>query len=193
ESYRYGPPNLNSLACRRAGTCIVDGGVYHSSGSAHETVKDLVSIDVKSHDATRAVDSDRDGSLNRARACARNIEGREGASGSTQKAVTYSIAVHIESRDFQCRVDAERDGSPMCDVCRRPGNVEFGYRAVGSAQEAVIGISRVSIHSRDIPSVLYFYGEGSLIQTGAGVRSIERSYRACRGRTHKPVGHIGRG
>lgn len=194
EAVRYRPAEADSLAYpARPAACVwsVNRHAERSQGVSHEGVKHLVSVHIKSCDPAWTVDLDGHGSLRWPCACPRKIEGRECAIRSTYKAVTNSICVHIKSRDPERRVDAQWDGSAMTDICRRPGYIEFGDRAVRSEQEAVVRVARVGVHSRDISYYFYFYGEGSLILGGAGAGSIEGANRSRSRCAHEAVSRVG--
>ena len=68
-------------------------------------------------------------------------------------------------------------------------SVEFGYRATGSAHEAVIHIVRVRVVSRDSARRVDADGEGSLSVARACARSVEVGYGAI-GSAHEAVSHI---
>src|SRR5207247_8738990 len=96
------------------------------------------------------VDAKGKGALERACACARNIERGHSAVRSAQDTVKHIARVKRSCRDRPCGVetiDGKNNGA-LAGGCARGGSREGSDGAVRSAQEAVTDIAGVNVGSR---------------------------------------------
>src|SRR5206468_4032371 len=115
------------------------------------------------------------GALERACACARNIERGHSAVRSAQDTVKHIVRVKRSCRDRPCGVetiDGKNNGA-LAGACARVRSIKCSDGAVRSAQEAVTYIARVNVASRDRIRRVDVAGAGTLAGACACARGIE--------------------